>query len=335
MAEITATVAIPSYNRASLLKKTLECILSQETQGKFNYEVLVIDDGSTDETPKVVEEAAGLSTVPVKYIKEEGRGYTHALNRAISEFQGQWLAFFDDDQLTHNRWLAQLLSAAKDQKAKMVGGPIVLELPKDILQTIGPVCRNIFGEYPPKCTGKLAFSQQMPLPPGGNRMIHRSVFDLIGGFDEKMLTGGCDRDFLLRACAARVPMGWAQEAVVRHLIDPGRFTREHIKWYSLQWGCSFAYIDSKRWGPLKTALACTARVGQALLVNLPLFLFAKLKGDDTSKMDRWALLWRAVGYTRQTLRILMPGLFAQEKFFSKVEFRRIRQTINRAAPRNS
>ncbi|NPA94112.1 MAG: glycosyltransferase [Thermodesulfobacteria bacterium] len=327
MAEITATVAIPSYNRAQQLKQALACMTSQETNGNFEYEVLVIDDGSTDETPDVVEEVARESKVPVRYVKGRGMGYTHALNTAVSKFNGKWLAFFDDDQLTHSKWLSQLLSAASNQGAMMVGGPIELELPRELLDAIGPVCRNIFGEYPPRCV-KGAACQAKPLPPGGNRLVHRSVFEKIGSFDEKMLTGGCDRDFLLRACDAGITMGWAERAVVRHLIDPSRFTPEHIKWYSLQWGCSFAYIDRKRWGRLKTTLACIARIGQALMVNLPLYLYFRARDDRRSMMDYYALLWRCLGYTRQTLRLLMPRVFAQEDFFSKVEFRRIRKTSN-------
>ncbi len=329
MADILATIAIPTYNRAKLLQKTLECMTSQDTKGKFNYEILVIDDGSTDRTRAVIKDAQDKFHGRLRYIWQEGEGYTHALNVAVREFTGEWLAFFDDDQITHASWLSQLLQAAGQQNAKMVGGPIVLDLPEEILARIGPVCRDIFGESP-DIRDPQAYKQTPPFPSGGNRMVHRSVFELVGDFDENMLTGGCDRDFLLRAIALGVPMGWARGAVARHIIDPARFTPGHIKWYSLQWGCAFAYTDWKRWGGLKTCIACIARIGQALVINLPMFFYHKAKGDEAGEMDRRALLWRAVGYSRKTLNLLSPGIFPQNSFFEQVEFRRIRKTAQPA-----
>jgi len=156
-------------------------------------------------------------------------------------------------------------------------------------------------------------------------MVHRSVFERLGSFDETMLTGGCDRDFLLRAVAAGVVMAHAPGAVVRHRIGAERFTSDHVRWYSLQWGSSFAHIDAKRYGLAKTAFLAVARVGQALVINLPLLLLARLRGDGAARLDRWALLWRAVGYTRKTLQMLMPRLLPQEEFFSRIEFRRGRR----------
>jgi hypothetical protein len=140
-----------------------------------------------------------------------------------------------------------------------------------------------------------------------------------------MLTGGCDRDFLLRAKSAGISMAWAPLATGRHLIPQERTSYKHIKWYSLQWGCSFAYIDWKRFGAQKTVLSCLARIGQALLINLPKLLWSKTLHYHTRTIDIQALLWRAVGYTRKTLQLLAPKLFPQEQFLSRVEFRRSRE----------
>ncbi len=318
-----ATIAIPTYNRASQLSETLRCMVNQDTP--FNYEILVINDGSTDETPEVIEKFARESSVPVRCIIETGYGYTHALNRAVEEFHGDWLAFFDDDQLADFNWLADLMRAAEEQNALMVGGPVVLDIPEKILNGLGPVCRDIFGESP-DIREPDKYAQAPPLPSGGNRLVHRKVFAQIGTFDEKMLTGGCDRDFLLRALSAGIPMGWAPTAAARHVISTGRFTYKHIKWYSLQWGCSFAYTDAKHKGMFFTVSACCARLGQAALLNLPKLGLHMASGNSAATLDTQALLWRAVGYTRKTLQLMAPRLFAQEDFFSRVEFRRVRKS---------
>ncbi|HEB50134.1 MAG TPA: glycosyltransferase [Desulfobulbus sp.] len=320
------SVAVPTYNRSAMLKNTLDGLLAQETDGIFAYEVLVLDDASTDDTPDVVAALSREATVPVRYILAEGKGYTHVLNRAVTEFTGQWLAFFDDDQLAGPGWLKALFTVAREQEAGMVGGPVVLDIPEAVLAGLGPVCRDLYGESPDVREPE-RYRTTPPLPSGGNRLVHRRVFEQVGTFDETMLTGGCDRDFLLRACAAGVVMGWAPEAVARHVISADRFSAAHMRSYSLQWGCSFAHIDRKRWGMTRTTLACIARIGQAVLVNLPCALAARIRGDRRALRDREVLLWRAQGYVRKTMQMLLPSLFAQEKFFAGVEFRRVRPEV--------
>ena len=160
-------------------------------------------------------------------------------------------------------------------------------------------------------------------------LIKREIFDAVGIFDETFLTGGCDRDLVLRAMASGFKMGLTPRAVVRHMISPHRITAEHMKWYSLQFGSSFAQIDWKRWGRLKTVLACLARIGQALLVNLPLLFWASVRGNQPEILDRKALLWRAVGYIRRTLFLLAPRVFSQEHFLSRLEFRKERETFKK------
>ncbi len=299
-------------------------MIRQETAGRFTYEVMVIDDASTDDTPEVVQRVKKKSPIPVRYILGEGRGYTRVLNTAVLKFRGEWLVIFDDDQLTGPTWLFGLFEAAVKQGADIVGGPIVLDLADEVLAGIGPVCRDLYGETSDRRNPEL-FESQHPLPPGGNRLIHRRVFEKIGAFDDSMLTGGCDRDFILRAQAAKIPFGWAYASSGLHLISEHRFTFEHVKWYSLQWGCSFAHIDGKRFGIKQTLFLCVARIGQALLVTLPLLVRAKITGNSSEIRDRKALLWRAVGYTRKTLQLLAPGVFRQKRFFSQVEFRRGRR----------
>ncbi len=327
----TATIAIPTYNRAEHLNKTLECMICQETRGLFDYEILIINDGSTDNTTEVIEAIAQRTSIPVRRVDDPGSGYTHALNRAIEEFRGDYIAFFDDDQLAGPHWLYGLVSTALDENALMVGGPVILDIPDKILNGLGPVCRDIFGESPDMREPE-KYAHKPPLPSGGNRLVHRSVFEKLGKFDENMLTGGCDRDFLLRAVSAGIPMGWAPESAAYHVIATDRISSNHIKWYSLQWGCSFAYTDRKHRGLPFAAAACTGRIGQAILINLPRLALAMIQHDKKEIMDRHALLWRAVGYTRKTLQMLSPRLFRQETFFSQVEFRRVRKS---AEPQNS
>ncbi|MDH3346934.1 MAG: glycosyltransferase family 2 protein [Desulfobulbaceae bacterium] len=315
------SIVIPSYNRSSMLLQTLHCLAHQDTGAAFTYEIVVLDDMSDDDTPEVVRKFAALSTVLVRYVLGEGMGYTHALNSGVEASRGRYIAFFDDDQLTHEHWLSALYRVAVDKGADLVGGPIALRIAPEVHDKMGPVYRDMCGE-----THDIIFPDKYidtdPLPAGGNRLVKREVFEQVGAFDENMLTGGCDRDFLLRALFAGFSPGWAKGGDIEHVIAVDRITPERMKWYSLQWGCSFAYIDWKRWGKIKTTMAAVARIGQALLVHFPLSLCYQVLGNEIQLCDRRALLWRAVGYVRKTLGLLFPIILSQRKFFSTVEFRR-------------
>jgi glycosyltransferase involved in cell wall biosynthesis len=101
----SVTVVIPTYNRAALLDATLRAVLAQTVPVQ---EVIVIDDGSTDDTSTV---CAGYSEV-VRYIRQENRGLpAYARNRGIAAAKGEWIAFCDSDDQWHPRKLEIQLAA--------------------------------------------------------------------------------------------------------------------------------------------------------------------------------------------------------------------------------
>ena len=99
---------------------------------------------------------------------------------------------------------------------------------------------------------------------------------------------------------------------------------------SLRVGENFACIDNRQLGRRKTLLLCVARIGQALLVNMPLLVWAYLLGDRAGILGRKCLLWRAVAYTRGTLFLLAPRLFPQKGFFAALEFRKERKSFTKS-----
>ena len=320
-------VAVCTYNRAEMLRRALDSLTCQETDEKFSYEIVVIDDGSTDGTSGVVKEIARRSQVPVKYVREEGKGIAPARNRGIKESQGAWIAFFDDDQLAEPDWLKELLAMASKTGAPCVGGCRLLHLSEQELSGLSPICRAILGEVfygdePMKCGRKTYTST-------GNVIINPSIFDAVGYFDESLSQGGEDTDFFRRVRSAGLEAWYTPRAVVHHLIPSYRLKRDYLIWNSLRYGDNFAYRDYKEWGRMKTIMLCVARIGQALLVNLPLLFWAYLLGDDAEVLGRKCLLWVAVGYIRETLFLVAPRLFPQGRFFSKLEFRKERSVFGK------
>ncbi|MBZ0220450.1 MAG: GNAT family N-acetyltransferase [Candidatus Methylomirabilis sp.] len=93
------SIIIPTYNRARLVCHAIDSILAQDYK---DYEIIVVDDGSTDSTPQVLRKYSGA----IKYLRQENRGFGAARNRGLDEAKGEYLAFLDSDDL----WTAEKLS---------------------------------------------------------------------------------------------------------------------------------------------------------------------------------------------------------------------------------
>src|SRR5438445_13898566 len=92
------SIVVCTQNRAEALRGALAS-LSELAKTNFTYEIVVIDNGSTDHTPQVVAAAAVEAKHPLRGVSEPEKGIVPARNRGIRESRGRWIAFFDDDQL--------------------------------------------------------------------------------------------------------------------------------------------------------------------------------------------------------------------------------------------
>jgi glycosyltransferase involved in cell wall biosynthesis len=91
---IPVSVVIPAYNAASVLPRAIESVLGQTSRPE---EVIVVDDGSTDNTAQVATQYGPSIT----YIRQDNAGASAARNRGIAEATGEWIAFLDSD----DEWL--------------------------------------------------------------------------------------------------------------------------------------------------------------------------------------------------------------------------------------
>ena len=94
------SVVIPTYNRAEHLEA---CLASVQQQSLMPYELIVVDDGSTDQTEALCRKIGGK----LRYLPQENRGVSAARNYGIRESQGDWIAFLDSD----DRWAPTKLAA--------------------------------------------------------------------------------------------------------------------------------------------------------------------------------------------------------------------------------
>ncbi len=324
MPPVDISVAMCTYNRAHLLRKALDSLVAQETEGRFSYEVVVVDDASTDATPELVAEVAAEASVPVRYHRAGGNGVAQARNCCIDNAQGEWVAYTDDDQHNDPRWLLELHLLAEESGADCVGGVVDLDFDEEPTLALTPVARSILGE---KIKPRGRIVNLMDCPGTGNAMFRRNVFERIGRFDEGLVWGGEDADLMMRVMRADIPVWFAPESVVHHMIPPYRVTEEYFRWASLRVGVALAEVDGRIKGRGRLAAICVARVGQALLLNVPKYFAARLLGNEGLALEKRCVLWRAVTYTRQTIHLLAPRLFPQRRFFEGLTFRAERSTV--------
>lgn len=209
MAEAPAvSVIIPTWNRASLLRRTLASVLGQTV---VPLEVLVADDGSTDDTAAVVHEFGARAT----HLALPHRGQPAAArNAALARARGNWVAFVDDDDL----WQPDKLER---QLALTHGGPALLCCNAGLIdEHDAPLGRNLHEAHPlakePDVLRALI---------GGNYVVCSSVvapaalIRAAGGFcEDPVLRGAEDYDLWLR-CALRAPLRYEHEPRVRYRVS--------------------------------------------------------------------------------------------------------------------
>src|SRR5208337_117373 len=118
------SVIICTYNRSGHLGNVLKSLSNQEFPHELQWEILVIDNNSSDNTFEVAGEFRSTSRVPVRYVKEEKQGLSHARNRGVVESKGKYVAFTDDDAITDCEWVNALYEAFQKYGCDCVGGKI-------------------------------------------------------------------------------------------------------------------------------------------------------------------------------------------------------------------
>eukprot|EP00913_Durusdinium_trenchii_P028315 g26543.t1 len=298
------SIIVCTYNRAEMLRGALQSLTSLRTQGEFTYEILVIDNASTDHTAEVVDEIARDSILPVRRAREDQKGVVHARNRGVAEARGEWIAFFDDDQLADEFWLASLLKAAREQDVRCVGGAVHLKLPDGVNRDLAPVCRMLLGE---------TVGMNSPRPynhrvtPGtGNLMIHSSVFNEIGVFDPAFHQRGEDTNLFLRMLDAGITGWFTPQAIVHHLIPAERLEADYLTRVSKLLVEGMATDERKAWGGVRYPLIWCARVAQAGMLFVPRMIWARIRQDRERLLGAKCRLAIAAKYLRDGWFLMLP-----------------------------
>ena len=208
MTPALVTVAIPVRNGATVIAPQLAALAGQEYD--HPWELLVIDNGSTDGTAEVV--AGFASSLPsLRVVREDRAGIGPARNRALSEARGDLLAICDADDVVQPGWLAAIVKGLEEHDA--VGGfaDMTLANPPQLLAWRG----TLPADQLPLAIGA------WPFAPGCNMAVRTEVARALGGWDETYVAGSDDVDFSWRLVRAGYRLGFAPDAVVAYRVREG------------------------------------------------------------------------------------------------------------------
>lgn len=249
------SVIIATYNRCAILGNVLKDLLAQDgiSPDDTDYEIIVVDNNSTDETKRLVESFMNKAGNRLRYFFEPVRGKWHALNRGIRESRGEILAFTDDDVIVDNKWISYIEGSFKKFSIDAMGGRVLPVYPQgtpawvkdnsELLQ--GPIVRYDYGEDIKRYDGSMA-----PFV-GANMALRRKLCtgknlfeDDLGVRTERL---GEDTELFRRLRAANKRILYCGKALVWHPVDRERMTLKYIAKWHMEYGryCAVREITQK------------------------------------------------------------------------------------------
>lgn len=196
MSDLSVSVIVPVYNGERFLADALESIFAQQLQPS---EVIVVDDGSTDNTSRVARSFAG-----VKYIYQPNQGTGAACNTALSRAQWEVIAFLDSDDL----WTPDKLRVQVGYLSSHPHAGYTLARMRNFLEP---------GVDKPQWLDERTLREDQVCYGPGTLVVRREVFDQIGAFDPRYRVTS-DFEWLARARVAGVPMAVLPETLLYRRI---------------------------------------------------------------------------------------------------------------------
>ncbi len=181
--QVDVSIIIPVYNQVRFTEACLASI--QEHQGSERFEVIVVDDGSTDATPKAISQLPGVTYLP----NEKNIGFIASCNYGAQKARGSYLLFLNNDTTVTAGWLRSLLDTFSfEPRAGLVGSKLIY--PDGRLQEAGGIIwrdgsgwnRGKFGDTEKP---EYNFLREVDYCSGACLMIPKSLFESLGGFDSK------------------------------------------------------------------------------------------------------------------------------------------------------
>jgi glycosyltransferase involved in cell wall biosynthesis len=227
---VDISVVITTYNRADMLGTALQALLRQKGEG-LRYEIVVVDNNSSDNTRATVENFIASGRANLRYVFEPKQGISHGRNAGIAAARGEIIAFTDDDVVTAENWLTTIRQAfAAHPSAGYIGGKILphwTEPPPSWLTVHHwwPLALLDAGDEPFAVNAANALCL-----PTANAAFRRNVFSKVGPYLPEF-SGREDHEMYLRLWQAGIEGMYVPELVVTATVQPERYQKAyHRNW---------------------------------------------------------------------------------------------------------
>tara|TARA_B100001971_G_C18224922_1_gene559705 strand:+ start:865 stop:1863 length:999 start_codon:yes stop_codon:yes gene_type:complete len=265
------SVIILTYNRGNDLKKCLDSLTKQTFK---NFEVIVIDNGSTDITERILEKYSA------KVMRSLKKNKAYLRNLGVKNASGAIIAFIDDDAEAHPQWLENIIQAySSDRSVGAVGGPAIVDgnqkmlnfyslaskstLVYLLLRIYQTVIAGINISYIGRFTSSGVYSIGGSLKQSSsikrlfsvdilstcNASVRKNVVDLIGGFDQNFIYNHEDGDLFIRIKEKGYSILFSPRAIVYHHVNPNPQSRASPYYI----GRDFGYFYTKDAKPLRVS----------------------------------------------------------------------------------
>lgn len=311
------SVIIATYNRADELVKTLESLKGLETTEP--WEVIIVDNNSTDNTREVVLAQVDSYPVPLRYVMEKEQGRSAALNAGIRLAQGEILAITDDDVRVEPDWLRNAARALDQLGCDYLGGKAL------------PIWSGQLPDWMPNRGGKhwgvialldygdkpVEFDDHR-VPLGVNTVFRRECFERAGLWDNSIgrkagtLLGQEVREWSQRGRAAGLRGFYSPDLIVHHVIPEDRLTKKYFRRWFYWHGVSRAILYQNQGLDMESPERTTLDFSTVPhIVGVPRYLFrtgvmkffsiwkALARGDAIARFEDELWLWFFAGIIRQ------------------------------------
>jgi glycosyltransferase involved in cell wall biosynthesis len=310
------SIVIATYNRAADLHDTLASLAALRPAAP--WEVIVVDNNSTDGTRAVVERAAAGFPAPLRYVFEQEQGRSPALNTGIRLSHGDVIVTTDDDVRVESDWLDRAGAALDALDCDYVGGRVLpiwggprpAWLPNHGGKHWAVIALLDYGNEP------LEFGARVPL--GVNMAFRRTAFNRAGLLDPHTgrkagtLLGQEVREWCIRARAAGVRGFYTPDMVVRHIIPASRLNKAYFRRWFYWRGISRAMLYEKSGldmeAPERTTLdfrtvphvfGVPRYLYRKALASLSNWLVATFRRDAFAAFDHELWVWFFAGIVAQ------------------------------------
>jgi glycosyltransferase involved in cell wall biosynthesis len=237
------SIVVCTYNREVFIEKTLN-YLSKQSAGPQDYEVLIVDNNSTDRSASICKDfVTRAGSRHFHYFLEQNQGHTFARNKGIMESEGEYIAFLDDDAWVNGNYCKEIIKYFDSNPDVMaIGGKItpVYEgpIPKWMSKYLLPLVAGL------DMGNQVKEFKYSKYPIGANMAFRAEVFENYGYFNTELgrrgeeLEGGDEKDMVYRLKKDGKKVHYVPSIHVEHIIPESRTRMTYIKGQAIGVGSS-------------------------------------------------------------------------------------------------